>query len=71
VEVASVTLLQRAAAEETLGRVFGAYDQLNVGAVALGSLVAGPAAAWWGPRPALVVVPLVCAIPALWLRRVA
>lgn len=55
-EVMSVTLLQRAAPEELLARVFGVYDQLNVGAIALGSLIAGPLADQLGPDIAIVVV---------------
>jgi MFS family permease len=55
-EVMSVTLLQRAAPEEQLARVFGVYDQLNVGAIGLGSLVAGPLAAQVGSDVAIVAV---------------
>lgn len=59
-EVTAVTMLQRAAPDELTARVFGVYDQLNVGAIAVGSLVAGPLAASLGPGGALVVVALVC-----------
>lgn len=55
-EVAAVTLLQRATDSGTLARVFGIYDQLNVGAIALGSLLAGPLSAVAGPRGGLVAV---------------
>ena len=55
-EVAAVTLLQRGTDSGTLARVFGIYDQLNVGAIALGSLLAGPLSAVAGPRGALVAV---------------
>jgi MFS family permease len=54
-EVAAVTLLQRGTGSGTLARVFGIYDQLNVGAVALGSLLAGPLSAQLGARAALGV----------------
>ncbi len=54
-EVAAVTLVQRAADDCTLARVFGVYDQINVGAIAAGSFVAGPLAAVLGARGALVV----------------
>ena len=55
-EVAAVTLLQRGTDNGTLARVFGIYDQLNVGAIALGSLLAGPLSTVAGPRGGLVVV---------------
>ena len=55
-EVAAVTLLQRGTDSGTLARVFGIYDQLNVGAIALGSLLAGPLSAVAGPRGGLVAV---------------
>jgi hypothetical protein len=55
-EVAAVTLLQRGTDSATLARVFGIYDQLNVGAIALGSLLAGPLSAVAGPRGGLVAV---------------
>jgi hypothetical protein len=55
-EVAAVTLLQRGTDNRTLARVFGIYDQLNVGAIALGSLLAGPLSAVAGPRGGLVAV---------------
>lgn len=55
-EVAAVTLLQRGTDNGTLARVFGIYDQLNVGAIALGSLLAGPLSAVAGPRGGLVAV---------------
>ena len=55
-EVIAVTLLQRAAPDELVARVFGVYDQLNVGAIALGSLVAGPLADRLGAGTAIIVV---------------
>jgi MFS family permease len=55
-EVAAVTLLQRGTDSGTLARVFGIYDQLNVGAIALGSLLAGPLSSVAGPRGGLVAV---------------
>lgn len=63
-----MTLLQRGTDGGTLARVFGIYDQLNVGAIALGSLLAGPLSAQLGARAALVAVAaagLVLALPAL------
>ncbi|HET6563130.1 MAG TPA: MFS transporter [Marmoricola sp.] len=67
-EVAAVTLLQRGTDNATLARVFGVYDQLNVGAIALGSLLAGPLSTQLGARGALVGVAaagLVLVLPAL------
>jgi len=55
-EVIGVTMIQRATPESLHARVFGIYDQLAVGAVALGSLVAGPLADAVGAGPATVVV---------------
>jgi MFS family permease len=40
VDVVSVTLLQRALPSDVLGRVFGIYDALDVGAIMVGALVA-------------------------------
>jgi MFS family permease len=61
-EVLAVTLLQRAAAEEVVARLFGVYDQLNVGAIALGTLLAGPLATALGAGAALVVVAVTCLV---------
>ena len=57
-EIAAVTLLQRGSEPDVLARVFGVYDQLNVGAIAVGSALAGPLAQAVGAGPALVVVAL-------------
>jgi MFS family permease len=64
-EVTSVTLLQRAAPVELTARVFGVYDQLNVGAIAIGSLIAGPLTSALGAGPAIVVVASVCLVGAV------
>jgi MFS family permease len=55
-EVVAVTVLQRATPDDVAARLFGVYDQLNVGAIVLGSLLAGPLARWWGGGAALVSV---------------
>ena len=55
-EVAAVTLLQRSPDPTTVARVFGVYDQLNVGAIAVGSALAGPLAHALGTRTSLLVV---------------
>ena len=64
-EVISVTLLQRAAPDEQVARVFGVYDQLNVGAIGVGSLIAGPLADRLGPGTAIVVVGAGCLVLAV------
>ena len=63
-EVTAVTLLQRAAPADLTARVFGVYDQLNVGALAAGSLVAGPLAEALGPGRAMVLLAAVCLVGA-------
>ncbi len=55
-EVIGVTMIQRATPESVHARVFGIYDQLAVGSVALGSLLAGPLADAVGSGPATVAV---------------
>ena len=55
-EVVGVTMIQRAAPEHMHARVFGIYDQLAVGAIALGSLLVGPLSDAIGLGPATTVV---------------
>jgi MFS family permease len=59
-EVVAVTMLQRAAPDEVVARVFGVYDQLAVSAIAAGSLLAGPLAAGFGAGPVTAVVGALC-----------
>lgn len=54
VDVAGVTLLQRAVAEDVLARVFGALESLLVGTLALGALLAPFLIDAFGIRTALV-----------------
>jgi MFS family permease len=54
IEVTGVTLMQRSAENEVLGRVFGALQSLALGALAVGSLAAPGLVSWLGPRWALV-----------------
>jgi MFS family permease len=68
-EVMSVTLLQRAAPDDQAARVFGVYDQLNVGAIALGSLLAGPLAERLGPDSAIVLVAVCCGLASVLATR--
>ena len=65
-EVIAVTMLQRAAPNEVGARLFGVYDQLNVAAVALGSLLAGPLASRSGGG-AMVWVAAACLLTTLLL----
>ena len=66
-EVVAVTMLQRAAPNEVGAALFGVYDQLNVGAVALGSLLAGPLATWFGEAAAMASVSAGCLLFTLLL----
>jgi len=68
-EVAAVTVIQRAAPPAVTARVFGVYDQLNVGAIAVGSAVAGPLAMLLGPRGAVTVTGLVVGVAAVGVAR--
>lgn len=56
VDVTGVTLVQRSAENEVLGRVFGALQSLVLAALAAGSVAAPALVSWLGPRGALVVV---------------
>jgi MFS family permease len=72
-EVLGVTMIQRGTPEHVHARVFGIYDQLAVGSVALGSLLAGPLADAVGAGTASVLVAagglLATAAATLALRR--
>ncbi|HEY7422250.1 MAG TPA: cyclic nucleotide-binding domain-containing protein, partial [Gaiellaceae bacterium] len=74
VEVNSVTLLQRSANNEVLGRVFACLQSLMLGALAIGSLVTPGLVDWLGPRGAIVAMGAFCPVLLLplWpaLRRV-
>jgi MFS family permease len=65
VEVTGVTLLQRSAENEVLGRVFAVLQSLVLAATALGAIVAPALVSWLGARGALVVTGLF--LPALLL----
>jgi len=54
VDVAGVTLLQRAVPDEVLGRVFGALESLLVAGLAAGALVAPILIHTFGIRTALI-----------------
>ena len=63
VDVAGVTLIQRSAENDVLGRVFGALQSLVLAGLALGSIVAPALVSWLGPRGSLVATGLF--LPAL------
>jgi MFS family permease len=72
IEVALLTLTQRLASDDVLGRVFGVEETLHVLATAVGSVAAAALVGLAGDRAAIVVVGL--ALPALGLvlvRRIA
>jgi MFS family permease len=58
VDVAALTLLQRAVPDEVLARVFGVMESLVVGTIGLGAIVAPALVAGLGVRGALAVVGL-------------
>jgi hypothetical protein len=59
VDTLGTTLLQRAADDEVLARVFGVLGSVSFAALALGSIAAPAAVGWLGPRAALVAAGLV------------
>lgn len=54
VQVTSVTLLQRSAENEVLGRVFAVLESLMLAGTGIGALVAPGLVSWLGPRGALI-----------------
>jgi MFS family permease len=73
VDVAGMTLLQRAAPDEVLARVFGVLEGLIVGSIALGAGAAPLAIAAFGPRGALLATGAFLPVLALltWRRLAA
>jgi MFS family permease len=55
VQVTSVTLLQRSAENEILGRVFAVLESLMLAGTAVGAIIAPALVSWLGPRGALIV----------------
>jgi hypothetical protein len=64
VEVAGITLLQRAAPPEVVGRIFGVLESLTLAALALGALVAPLLVAVLGPRASFAVIGLLLPVSA-------
>ena len=73
VDVAGLTLLQRAVPDEILARVFGVLESLAVATIGLGAILAPLLVAVFGARPAMVItgalLPLVTAL--FWRRLTA
>lgn len=68
VDVTGITLMQRAAADAVLGRVFGAFEALTLMTMALGSLVAPILISAFGTRGAVLAAGLILpvALVPLW-----
>jgi MFS family permease len=69
VEVALLTLTQRLAAADVLGRVFGVQETLFVAATAIGSLLAAALVGLLGAEAAIAVTGLVLPVLAVAVRR--
>ncbi|NHA66824.1 MFS transporter [Phycicoccus flavus] len=65
VDVNFATIVQRLTPDAVLGRVFGAFEGLLIGTMALGSAVTPLLISGFGLRWALVVLALVVGVPAL------
>ena len=70
IEVATMTLLQRAVPDEVRARVFGVLESLTVGALAAGGAIAAPLLSGLGARGTLLVAGLALPVltAALWPR---
>ena len=73
VDVAAITLLQRAAPPQVIGRVFGVLESIMLAAIGLGSIGAPALIALIGERPAIVatglMLPVAVALTGRWLIR--
>jgi MFS family permease len=67
VQVNSVTLLQRSAENEVLGRVFAFLESLIMAGIAIGSIATPGLVSWLGPRGALIVAGAVLPVLLVWL----
>ena len=65
VDVNFATIVQRITPDAVLGRVFGAYEGALIGTMALGSAVMPFLISWVGLRPALAVLAVLVAAPAI------
>lgn len=65
-----ITIIQRLAPQQVLGRVFGAFEAMLIGGMAIGSAVMPLLIDKLGLRPALAVIAVVVAVPTVgFLRR--
>jgi Cyclic nucleotide-binding domain len=73
VDVAAITLLQRSAPAQVIGRVFGVMESILLGAIGLGSIAAPALIALVGVRSGIVitglVLPVAVALSGRWLVR--
>jgi MFS family permease len=67
VQVNSVTLLQRSAENEVMGRVFAVLESLIMAGLAIGSVVTPGLVSWLGPRGALIAAGAFLPVLLLWL----
>ena len=65
VDVSAITLIQRAAPDKVLARVFGVLESLFIAAMAAGAIIAPALISWLGLKGALVAAG--CVLPALVL----
>lgn len=61
-QVAGNTIIQQSTPDELLGRVFGAFEAIIVGAVLVGALSAGPLIEVFGPRVTTVCIATVALV---------
>ncbi|HEY8108355.1 MAG TPA: MFS transporter [Gaiellaceae bacterium] len=66
-QVNSVTLVQRSAENEVMGRVFAFLGMLVLGGMAIGSLVTPALVSWLGPKGALIAAGSFLPILLVWL----
>jgi MFS family permease len=73
VDVAAITLLQRAAPAQVIGRVFGVLESIMLAAIGIGSIGAPALIALVGERPAIVatglMLPVAVGLTGRWLIR--
>lgn len=67
VQVNSVTLLQRSAENEVMGRVFAFLESLIMAGIAIGSIATPGLVSWLGARGALIAAGAVLPVLLLWL----
>jgi MFS family permease len=67
VQVNSVTLLQRSAENEVMGRVFAVLESLIMAGLAIGSVVTPGLVSWLGPRGALIAAGAFVPVLLVWL----